>query len=118
VAVREWQDQVVFLHKILPGAADKSYGIHVARLAGVPSEVVERAKQILAQLENEQLNSTSRAKSARGRMIKAADLQLTLFAPEEHPLVSELTKLDLNGLTPMAALRWLESQQAKLTSKH
>jgi hypothetical protein len=51
-------------------------------------------------------------------MIKAADLQLTLFAPEEHPLVSELTKLDLNGLTPMAALRWLESQQAKLTSKH
>ncbi len=58
VAVREWQDQVVFLHKILPGAADKSYGIHVARLAGVPSEVIERAKQILAQLENEQLDAT------------------------------------------------------------
>ncbi len=58
VAVREWQDQVVFLHKILPGAADKSYGIHVARLAGVPTEVVERAKQILAQLENEQLDAT------------------------------------------------------------
>ncbi len=51
VAVREWQDQVVFLHKIVPGAADKSYGIHVARLAGVPPLVIERAKEILAQLE-------------------------------------------------------------------
>src|SRR5690606_37573226 len=56
VAVREWQDDVVFLHKIVPGAADKSYGIHVARLAGVPREVNERAKQILAQLEQEHLN--------------------------------------------------------------
>jgi len=117
VAVREWQDQVVFLHKILPGAADKSYGIHVARLAGVPGEVVERAKQILAQLENEQLSSTSRAKSARGRKIKTADLQLTLFAPEEHPVVSELAKLDLNDMTPMAALRWLEEHKAKLGPK-
>ena len=51
VAVREWQDEVVFLHKIVDGPADKSYGIHVARLAGVPREVLERAKQILAQLE-------------------------------------------------------------------
>ncbi len=118
VAVREWQDQVVFLHKILPGAADKSYGIHVARLAGVPGEVVERAKQILAQLENEQLASTSRAKSARGRKIKTADLQLTLFAPEEHPLVRELSILDLNDMTPMAALRWLEEHKAKLMLKH
>ncbi len=57
VAVREWQDQVVFLHKIVAGAADKSYGIHVARLAGVPGGVVERAKQILAQLENQALDS-------------------------------------------------------------
>ena len=57
VAVREWEDQVVFLHKIVPGAADKSYGIHVARLAGVPREVNERAKQILAQLESEHLDA-------------------------------------------------------------
>lgn len=55
VAVREWQDEVIFLHKILPGAADKSYGIHVARLAGVPKPIVERAKDILAQLEEERL---------------------------------------------------------------
>ena len=53
MAVREWQDEVVFLHKIVDGAADKSYGIHVARLAGVPREVLERAKQILARLEQD-----------------------------------------------------------------
>ncbi|MCR4412954.1 MAG: DNA mismatch repair protein MutS, partial [Thermoguttaceae bacterium] len=67
VAVREWQDEVVFLHKIVEGAADKSYGIHVARLAGVPREVVERAKDILAQLEEEHLDAQGRAKIARRR---------------------------------------------------
>jgi len=63
VAVREWEDQVVFLHQIVPGAADKSYGIHVARLAGVPREVNERAKEILAQLEDEHLDSAGRRES-------------------------------------------------------
>ena len=118
VAVREWQDQVVFLHKILPGAADKSYGIHVARLAGVPSEVIERAKQILAQLENEQLDATGRAKSTRGgQKLRTRDLQLTLFAAEEHPLLDELRSLDLNQTTPLAALEWLQAQQEKI-GKH
>ncbi|KKK64400.1 hypothetical protein LCGC14_2984590, partial [marine sediment metagenome] len=65
VAVREWQDEVVFLHKIVDGSADKSYGIHVARLAGVPKEVVERSKDILAQLEEEHLDAAGRAKIAR-----------------------------------------------------
>ena len=60
VAVREWQDEVVFLHKIVEGAADKSYGIHVARLAGVPREVIERSKEILAQLEEEHLDAEGR----------------------------------------------------------
>ena len=65
VAVREWQEEVVFLHKIVDGAADKSYGIHVARLAGVPREVIERSKDILAQLEEEHLDAEGRAKIAR-----------------------------------------------------
>src|SRR4030095_14790796 len=64
VAVKEWQDHVVFLHKIVPGAADKSYGIHVARLAGVPRAVNERAKQILAQLEAEHLDREGKTKLA------------------------------------------------------
>ena len=115
MAVREWQDQVVFLHKILPGAADKSYGIHVARLAGVPPAVVERAKQILAQLENEQLDAEGKTRLARrAQRVKAGDLQLTLFAAEEHPIVDEVRKLDLNATTPLDALRWLESWQKRL----
>ena len=94
VAVREWQDEVVFLHKIVEGAADKSYGIHVARLAGVPREVIERAKEILAQLEEEHLDAEGRAKIARRPIEpKKTHLQLTLFGPAEHPLLDELRRL-------------------------
>jgi DNA mismatch repair protein MutS len=115
VAVREWQDSVVFLHKILPGAADKSYGIHVARLAGVPREVVERAKQILAQLENEHLDGSGQAKIAkRGRKLRTADLQLSLFAAEEHPLLAELRELALDETTPRTALDWLARWQSRI----
>jgi DNA mismatch repair protein MutS len=115
VAVREWQDQVVFLHKILEGAADKSYGIHVARLAGVPPVVVERAKQILAQLENEHLDATGQTTLARrASKIRTADLQLTLFAAEEHPLVGQVRELKLDATTPLEALRWLEAWQGRL----
>jgi DNA mismatch repair protein MutS len=108
VAVKEWQDHVVFLHKIVPGAADKSYGIHVARLAGVPRSVNERAKQILAQLEAEHLDREGKPKLAvKGKKSRRGDLQLTLFAPPEHPVVGELRQLDVNGLTPLDALKLL-----------
>ena len=80
VAVREWQEEVVFLHKIVAGAADKSYGIHVARLAGVPREVIQRSKEILAQLEEEHLDSEGRARIARPEPAASPPgLQLTLF---------------------------------------
>ncbi|HZZ29502.1 MAG TPA: DNA mismatch repair protein MutS [Pirellulales bacterium] len=115
VAVREWDEQVVFLHKILEGAADKSYGIHVARLAGVPAEVNHRAKQILAQLEQEHLDSEGRPKiGVRGKKTRAGDLQLTLFAAEVHPLVEKVRCLDLDSLTPMAALQKLHEWQSEL----
>jgi DNA mismatch repair protein MutS len=108
VAVKEWQDHVVFLHKIVPGAADKSYGIHVARLAGVPRSVNERAKQILAQLEAEHLDREGKPKLAvKGKKSRRGDLQLTLFAPPEHPLVDQLRQLDVNSLTPLDALKLL-----------
>ncbi|MGC3967084.1 MAG: DNA mismatch repair protein MutS [Pirellulales bacterium] len=72
VAVREWEDEVVFLHKIIEGAADKSYGIHVARLAGVPREVVDRAKQILAHLEQDHVADDGKSKlSKRSRLRRA-----------------------------------------------
>jgi DNA mismatch repair protein MutS len=115
VAVREWQDEVIFLHKIVEGAADKSYGIHVARLAGVPREVIERSKDILAQLEEEHLDAEGRAKIARPAMRpKATRLQLTLFGAAEHPLLDELRRLDLDNLTPLRAFQLLGEWREKL----
>jgi DNA mismatch repair protein MutS len=81
VAVREWGDGVVFLHKILEGGTDRSYGLHVARLAGVPKEVVERAKAVLAALEDAALDETDRPRAARrGKPRPGEPAQLTLFA--------------------------------------
>jgi DNA mismatch repair protein MutS len=115
VAVREWQDEVVFLHKIVDGAADKSYGIHVARLAGVPREVIERSKEILAQLEEEHLDASGRAKIARPvKQAKKTHLQLTLFGPADHPLLDELRQVDLNNLTPIQAMQLIGRWQEEL----
>ena len=115
VAVREWQDEVVFLHKIVDGAADKSYGIHVARLAGVPHAVIERSKEILAQLEEEHLDASGRAKIARPvKEPKKTHLQLTLFGPADHPLLDELRRLDLNNVTPIQAIQLLQQWQDNL----
>jgi DNA mismatch repair protein MutS len=117
VAVKEWEDHVVFLHKIVAGAADKSYGIHVARLAGVPRTVNERAKQILARLEEEHLGENGRPKIAiKGKRSRKGDLQLTLFAAPEHPVVEEIRRLDVNGLTPLEALRRLSELQSRVQS--
>ncbi|HEV3021314.1 MAG TPA: DNA mismatch repair protein MutS [Pirellulales bacterium] len=115
VAVREWQDDVVFLHQIVDGAADKSYGIHVARLAGVPREVLERAKQILSRLEQDHLDEGGRPKLGRRRIARpGGDLQLTLFAAAEHPLLDKLRKADIDGLTPLAALALVKQWQDEL----
>jgi DNA mismatch repair protein MutS len=115
VSVREWEDNVVFLHKIVDGAADKSYGIHVARLAGVPSEVNERAKQILAQLESEHLDESGRPKIARkAKERPRRDIQLTLFGPIEHPILDEIRRLDLERTTPMEAFELVRGWMAEL----
>jgi DNA mismatch repair protein MutS len=116
VAVKEWEDHVVFLHKIVAGAADKSYGIHVARLAGVPRAVNERAKQILARLEEEHVGDDGQPRIAvKGRRTRRGDLQLTLFAAPEHPVVDEIRRLDLNSLTPLEAQRRLAELQSQIT---
>jgi DNA mismatch repair protein MutS len=118
VAVREWDEQLVFLHKIVEGAADKSYGIHVARLAGVPREVNERAKQILAQLEQEHLNGDGKPKIALRKKSRArSDLQLTFFAPYEHPLLERIRAVDLDATAPRDALALLQQWQHELTKE-
>ncbi len=120
VAVKEWEDNVVFLHKIVEGAADKSYGIHVARLAGVPQEVNERAKQILAQLESEHLDDEGRPKVEKKRkQHPRRDLQLTLFAPYDHPLLDRIRQTDLNSITPLEAMQLVKQWQEDLAGdKH
>ncbi|MAV36362.1 MAG: DNA mismatch repair protein MutS [Planctomycetaceae bacterium] len=115
VAVKEWEENVVFLHKIVSGSADKSYGIHVARLAGVPPEVNERAKQILTQLEAEHLDVEGRPRVGRTSQQRSQkDLQLTLFAAAEHPLLEEIRQVEVDRLTPLQALQQIESWRRKL----
>lgn len=79
VLVREWQDEIIFLHKIAPGSADKSYGIHVARLAGVPEEVLERAREVLTELETHPVETKDRTGRKRRRSI----IEPSLFADLE-----------------------------------
>ncbi len=118
VAVREWEDEVVFLHKIIAGAADKSYGIHVARLAGVPRPVIDRAKDILAQLEEEHLDAEGRAKIARRpQKVKRGSVQLTLFGPADHPLLDDIRRVDLNQTTPLAAMQLIQQWQNTLAAE-
>jgi DNA mismatch repair protein MutS len=109
VGVKEWGEGIVFLHRILEGPTDKSYGIHVARLAGIPRTVVERARVILAGLE-----AQAGDPRAAVRRVRPEDLrQIPLFAaaapsaPAEDPLRRELARLDVNRMTPIEALRAL-----------
>jgi DNA mismatch repair protein MutS len=115
VSVKEWDEQVVFLHRIVPGGADKSYGIHVARLAGIPRGVNERAKEILGQLEVNHLNRYGQSKIAPPPK-KSGAIQLTLFQWQENEIVDEIKSLDLTNLTPLAALQLLESMQRRAAS--
>jgi DNA mismatch repair protein MutS len=108
VAVSESGGKVVFLHKIVAGGADRSYGIHVGQLAGLPKPVVQRAQEILRQLE-----------ASSGKAVKINPLaarQLALF-PETNPLVDELKTLDMNSLSPIEALNKLYEWQRRFLEK-
>jgi DNA mismatch repair protein MutS len=100
VAVAEEGDRVVFLHHIVPGGADRSYGIHVAQLAGLPKPVIRRAEELLEELEQGQRDHATAAAP------KDAPLQLSLFGAK-NPVLDELEKLDVNALSPLEALNKL-----------
>ena len=106
VAVREWKDEIVFLHRILPGRTDRSYGVHVARLAGLPADVVARARQLLESLavshEGPAAAPPPQAPAPSARPEPRP--QLALFREyEPHPAIERLRALDLNTLTPLQA---------------
>lgn len=114
VAVHEQGDGIVFLHRIVEGSADKSYGIHVARLAGVPPEVVRRASVILDTLEADHLNDEGRP-TVPPRRKKGGKKQLSLFVVEEHPVFDEIRKLKIDEMTPLAALEELNRIRRELS---
>jgi DNA mismatch repair protein MutS len=103
VAVREWKEQVVFLHRIIPGRADKSYGIHVARLAGIPGSVVARAKEVLAALERGEYDAAGRPRLARSDDPLAAQPSLPFSSGGDHPAVALLREADPDTLSPRDA---------------
>jgi DNA mismatch repair protein MutS len=108
VTAREWKDEIVFLHKILPGRSDRSYGIQVARLAGLPPSVIARARDILSALERDEL--TRGGRPALSGAPPAAQQQLGLFqAPQDAPdsIRERLREIDLNRTTPLEALQIL-----------
>jgi DNA mismatch repair protein MutS len=107
VAAREYRDEIVFLHKIVPGRSDRSYGIQVARLAGLPPPVVSRASEILASLEQDELARGGRP-SLSGNPA-SSQRQLSLFQPPSapHPVVERLKATDVDRLTPIEALNLL-----------
>ena len=107
VAVREWKGEVVFLRRIVAGPANQSYGIQVARLAGVPQAVIDRAKQILHNLEQGELNEAGEPRLAQGDRTPAA--QLALFGARDDKLREELLRIDVNQLTPLEALTQLHA---------
>jgi len=111
VAVAEEDGDVIFLHRIAPGRADKSYGVHVARLAGLPSGVVNRAWEVLSELE-ESNNRGGRPIGKKSRRDRTPDLQMALFNPAQA-LADEVKALDIPNLTPLEAINRLYDLQQK-----
>ncbi len=109
ITVKETANNIVFLRKVVRGGADRSYGIHVAQLAGIPRPVTQRAREILQILENENTEATQIIEGQKTKEKREVTNQATLFdwAPVESPVVEELRKLDINSLTPLEALNQL-----------
>lgn len=116
VAVTEEAGNIVFLRKIVPGGADRSYGVHVAQLAGIPRPVVHRAQEILQELEKKGEAKTRR--KAMQDMTMPAAWQMTLLGNEPHPLVDEIKNLAIDELTPIEAISKLYELQQKARRDH
>lgn len=116
IAVKEWGDRIIFLRKIMEGGTNRSYGIQVAGIAGVPDEVITRAKEILNNLEKGEFDEVGMPKIARGKKSAARKdkAQLNLFISEEDVVITELKALDVMNITPIEALQKLGEWKDKL----
>jgi DNA mismatch repair protein MutS len=117
VTVKETPNGIVFLHTVEPGAASKSYGIEVARLAGLPASVIGRAREVLKlheRAETQQVAAALTAAAPGHSPTDAAPLQLTMFTPLSQRIVDRLAATDLDGLTPRDALNLLAELQREL----
>jgi DNA mismatch repair protein MutS len=119
ISVKEWGDKIIFIRKIERGCADQSYGIQVARLAGVPDPVIKRAKEILANLEEHELSPqglTAQAKKQLARDTSQMDIFDAIFEKESQKdhILQEIKSLDVNNLTPLQAIQKLAELQQKL----
>ena len=112
VSVKETGGGIVFLRKVEPGAADRSYGIEVAKLAGLPNEVIERAREVLNEHENAERQLTGQLANDDSRPAPAA--QLTIFTPISQPVLEKLREVDLNRLTPLEALNLLSELKKQI----
>lgn len=110
VAVKKWENKVIFLHKIIPGGCDDSYGIEVARLAGVPRQTISRARQILQLLESGKFNQ-----SELGRGVYSQRMQPSLFDPQPSEIETKLKDADIENMTPLEAFHFLHQLKKDLT---
>jgi DNA mismatch repair protein MutS len=110
VAVKETSSGIVFLHSIEPGAASKSYGIEVAKLAGLPRVVLERARHILRQHEKQERRNVQ----VEAQVEAAEPMQMTIFTPLSQRIVDRIAETDINSLTPLQALNLLEELKQEL----
>jgi DNA mismatch repair protein MutS len=109
VAVKEWNDQIIFLRKVVPGAADKSYGIQVAKLAGIPAVIIDRAREILGTLERKERDLVEETRSGG-----PVSRQLSLFDSRERDTIDALRAIQPEALTPIQALNELQKLKEKL----
>lgn len=117
IAVREWGEKIIFLRKIMEGGTSRSYGIQVARLAGVPDEVIRRSQEILKNLEKGELDDMGVPRIARGKKTAAKGRmtnQLSLFMDDRDIIFNELMDLDTTRLTPLEALNRLHEWQNRI----
>jgi DNA mismatch repair protein MutS len=115
IAVKEWGEKIIFLRKIMEGGASRSYGIEVARIAGVPKEVIVRAKEILLNLEKGEFDEIGMPRIARGSNAgKSSSPQLNLFIEKEDEIIGQLRMIDISSMTPLDALNILSELKNKV----